>query len=106
VAAASPSASEPWQDSLDLGGVVISRLAMVAAVVVAEVAMLWLEEHISVWMGVTGALIYPVAHFVVSWILVLFDVALLATVAVKSLHDVVEAVLGSRRRVAGRDAAP
>jgi hypothetical protein len=90
VATASPSVHEPWRDSLDLGALVISRLAIVAGVAIAEIIALWLEEHVPVWIGVTGAPIYPAVHFVASWLVLLFNIALLATVVVKCLHDVVQ----------------
>jgi len=93
----SPPADAPWRDGLDLGAVVISRLAIVAAVALAEVIVLWLEERVPQWLGVTSAPIYPAAHFIASWLLLLFDIALLATVAVKCLNDVVEAFWTARR---------
>jgi hypothetical protein len=98
VATASPSANEPWRHSLDLGALVVSRLALVAAVAIAEIIAQWLVEHIPVWIGVTSAPIYPAVHFAAAWLLLLFDIALLATVVVKCLHDVVEALWASRRR--------
>jgi hypothetical protein len=98
VATASPSANEPWRDGLDLGAMVISRLALVAGVVIAQIIALWLVEHVPVWIGVTGTPIYPAVHFAASWLLLLFDIALLATVVVKCLHDVVEALWTWRRR--------
>jgi hypothetical protein len=98
VATASPSANEPWRDGVDLGALLISRLAIVAGVAIAEIIALWLEEHVPVWIGATSAPVYPAVHFVTFWLLLLFDIALLATVVVKCLHDVVEALWTSRRR--------
>ena len=97
MALVSSSVGRAWGESVDLGSLVLARLGLVGAVVVAEALLLWFEEHVPVWMGLTQAPIYPAVHFAAAWLLVLFDIALLATVAVKGMHDVLDVVLRSRR---------
>jgi hypothetical protein len=97
VALVTSSISRAWEESVDLGSLVLARLGVVGAVVVAEALLLWLEEHIPAWMGLTQAPVYPAVHFAAAWLLVLFDIALLATVAVKGVHDVLDVVLRTRR---------
>ena len=97
MALGSSSIGRAWEESVDLGSLVLARLAIVGAVVLAEAVLLWLEEHVPVWMGLTHAPIYPAVHFAAAWLLVLFDIALLATVIVWSVHDVLDLVLRARR---------
>ncbi|MBO0683729.1 MAG: hypothetical protein J2P45_11270 [Candidatus Dormibacteraeota bacterium] len=91
-----PSLNRSWHAGLGLGVVVISRIVFVAVVAIAELLLLWLMEHVAIWIGLTQVDIYPAAHFVAAWLLVLFDIALLATVAVKCVHDVVDHMLSAR----------
>jgi hypothetical protein len=97
VALVSSSIGRAWEESVDLGSLVLARLAIVGAVVLAEAVLLWLEEHVPAWMGLTQAPIYPAVHFAAAWLLVLFNIALLATVIVRSVHDVLDLVLRTRR---------
>jgi len=97
VAMVSSSISRAWEESADFGSLVLARLGIVGAVVLAEALLLWLEEHVPAWMGLTQAPIYPAAHFAAAWLLVLFDIALLATVVIKGMHDVLDMVLRTRR---------
>jgi hypothetical protein len=92
----------PWWESIQIISVLVSRAAVVVAALFVDNGVVWLGEHIRVWMKTEYSSIYPGSNFVIFWLVTIFNAALLATAAVRGGYDVLEALVSGMRRWRGR----